>query len=94
MAMPPAVSSLLSFPSSSQSVLFAREPPTERENGPRAETSLLGHWMNILGKIDSKSFLSVFSLQMNGFRCRCQSRAPKQQTEGFSDVRLTLILVG
>jgi hypothetical protein len=40
MAMPPAVSSLLSFPSSSQSVLFAREPPTESENEPRADTSL------------------------------------------------------
>src|ERR1700720_1676477 len=42
MAMPPAVSSLLSLPSSSQSVLLAREPPTEREKEPRAETSLLG----------------------------------------------------
>ena len=42
MAMPPAVSSLLSLPSSSQSVLLARDPPTESENDPRAETSLLG----------------------------------------------------
>src|SRR5882762_524486 len=40
--MPPAVNSLLSLPSRSQSVLFARDPPTERENDPRAETSLLG----------------------------------------------------
>ena len=40
--MPPAVSSLLSLPSNSQSVLLAREPPTERENEPRADTSLLG----------------------------------------------------
>ena len=40
--MPPPVSSLLSLPSSSQSVELAREPPTERENEPRAETSLLG----------------------------------------------------
>jgi hypothetical protein len=31
MPMPPAVSSLLSLPSRSQSVLLAREPPTERE---------------------------------------------------------------
>ena len=38
--MPPAVSSLLSLPSSSQSVLLARDPPTESENDPRAETSL------------------------------------------------------
>ena len=40
--MPPAVSSLLSFPSSNQSVLWARDPPTESEKVPRAETSLLG----------------------------------------------------
>src|ERR1700724_1315770 len=40
-AMPPAVNSLLSLPSSSQSVLLGREPPTERENDPRADTSLL-----------------------------------------------------
>ncbi len=39
--MPPAVNSLLSTPSISQSVLLGREPPTERENGPRAATSLL-----------------------------------------------------
>ena len=42
MAIPPAVNSLLSLPSSSQSVLLAREPPTEREKEPRAETSELG----------------------------------------------------
>src|ERR1700731_2074289 len=41
-AIAPAVSSLLSTPSSSQSVLLAREPPTEREYQPRAEASLLG----------------------------------------------------
>src|ERR1700676_2135816 len=41
MLMPPAVNSLLSLPSSNQSVLLAREPPTERENAPRAATSLL-----------------------------------------------------
>src|SRR5678815_1652026 len=40
--MPPAVSSLLSFPSINQSVLWAREPPTESEYDPRVETSLLG----------------------------------------------------
>ncbi len=40
--MPPAVNSLLSLPSSSQSVLFAREPPTDSEKDPRAETSELG----------------------------------------------------
>ena len=40
-AIPPAVSSLLSLPSSSQSVLWAREPPTESEKVPRVETSLL-----------------------------------------------------
>src|SRR5713101_1479178 len=40
--MPPAVNSLLSLPSNSQSVLLARDPPTERENDPRADTSLLG----------------------------------------------------
>ena len=40
--MPPAVSSLLSLPSSSQSVLLARDPPTDSENDPRVETSLLG----------------------------------------------------
>ena len=39
--MPPAVSSLLSTPSSSQSVLLGREPPTDRDKGPRAATSLL-----------------------------------------------------
>ena len=38
--IPPAVSSLLSTPSSSQSVLLGREPPTESENDPRAATSL------------------------------------------------------
>src|ERR1035438_10367612 len=38
----PDVSSLLSLPSSSQSVLLAREPPTEREKEPRADASLLG----------------------------------------------------
>ena len=41
MAMPPAVNSLLSTPSISQSVLLAREPPTEREKGPLAAISLL-----------------------------------------------------
>src|SRR6266849_10932892 len=40
--IPPAVNSLLSLPSNSQSVLLARDPPTERENDPRADTSLLG----------------------------------------------------
>ena len=39
--IPPAVNSLLSTPSSSQSVLFGREPPTDREKEPRAATSLL-----------------------------------------------------
>src|SRR5208283_5345345 len=39
--IPPAVSSLLPVPSSNQSVLFAREPPTESENELRAATSLL-----------------------------------------------------
>src|SRR4029077_18472853 len=39
--MPPAVNSLLSTPSSSQSVLFARDPPTDKEKEPRAATSLL-----------------------------------------------------
>src|SRR5260370_15101719 len=41
MEMPPAVNSLLSTPSINQSVLLAREPPTESENEPRAATSLL-----------------------------------------------------
>src|ERR1039458_749775 len=41
-AMPPAVSSLLSLPSYRQSVELARDPPTESENEPRAATSLLG----------------------------------------------------
>ena len=40
--MAPDVNSLLSLPSSSQSVLFARDPPTEREKEPRADASLLG----------------------------------------------------
>ena len=40
--IPPAVNSLLSTPSSNQSVLWALEPPTEREYEPRVETSLLG----------------------------------------------------
>ena len=40
MPIPPAVSSLLSTPSSSQSVLFGRDPPTDNENDPRAATSL------------------------------------------------------
>src|ERR1035438_919334 len=34
-AIPPSSSWLLSFPSSSQSVLCSREPPTESENAPR-----------------------------------------------------------
>src|ERR1700719_2824744 len=38
--IPPAVSSLLSTPSRSQSVLLGREPPTDREKVPRAATSL------------------------------------------------------
>src|SRR5215472_7585600 len=42
MEMPPAVNSLLSTPSMSQSVALGREPPTDREKGPRAATSLLG----------------------------------------------------
>src|SRR5882762_8614708 len=42
MEMPPAVSSLLSLPSSSQSVLWGRDPPTESEYDPRVDTSLLG----------------------------------------------------
>ena len=41
MPIPPAVSSLLSTPSSSQSVLLGREPPTDSEKEPRAATSLL-----------------------------------------------------
>ena len=41
MEIPPAVNSLLSTPSSSQSVLLGREPPTDSENDPRAATSLL-----------------------------------------------------
>src|SRR5579872_3201601 len=40
--MAPAVNSLLSVPSSSQSVLLARDPPTDREKDPRADASLLG----------------------------------------------------
>src|SRR5258707_15593861 len=39
--IPPAVNSLLSAPSKIQSVLFGRDPPTEREKDPRAATSLL-----------------------------------------------------
>src|ERR1700675_2971530 len=39
--IPPAVSSLLSTPSRSQSVLLGREPPTDKEKEPRAATSLL-----------------------------------------------------
>src|ERR1700728_1759869 len=38
--IPPAVNSLLSTPSSNQSVLLGREPPTDKENEPRAATSL------------------------------------------------------
>jgi len=41
MPIPPAVSSLLSTPSRSQSVLLGLEPPTDRDKGPRAATSLL-----------------------------------------------------
>src|SRR5215469_89886 len=41
MPIPPAVSSLLSTPSRIQSVLLGREPPTDRDRGPRAATSLL-----------------------------------------------------
>ena len=40
--MPPAVNSLLSTPSKSQSVLLARDPPSDSENDQRVETSLLG----------------------------------------------------
>src|ERR1700720_3349674 len=39
--IPPAVSSLLSTPSRSQSVALGREPPTDNEKEPRAATSLL-----------------------------------------------------
>ena len=46
--MPPAVNSLLSTPSSSQSVAFGREPPTESENEPRAATSLSLPWVKKL----------------------------------------------
>src|SRR5580698_623538 len=42
MEMPPPVNSLLSTLSSSQSLLLGREPPTDRESGPRAAISLLG----------------------------------------------------
>src|SRR5882724_11782327 len=53
MEMPPAVNSLLSTPSISQSVLLGREPPTESENGPRAATSLVAEVVrNLLGVDD------------------------------------------
>ena len=39
--IPPAVNSLLSTPSRSQSVALGREPPTDKEKDPRAATSLL-----------------------------------------------------
>jgi len=39
--MPPSSSWLLSLPSSIQSVLCSRDPPTESENEPRVEASLL-----------------------------------------------------
>src|SRR5260370_28559822 len=46
---PPAVNSLLSTPSRIQSVLFGRDPPTERENEPRAATSLVAElWLKKL----------------------------------------------
>ena len=61
--MPPAVSSLLSLPSNSQSVLEARDPPTEREKVPRADTSLLGPPL--------KKLLGV-SLLRRARRERCQ----------------------
>src|SRR5277367_5455954 len=41
-AIAPEVSSLLSTPSNSQSVLLARDPPTDSEKDPRADASLLG----------------------------------------------------
>ena len=61
-AMPPAVSSLLSLPSSSQSVLWARDPPTESEYVPRAETSLLGPPL--------KKLLGLVSWVVPGSQCR------------------------
>ena len=39
--MPPSSSWLLSLPSSSQSVLCSRDPPTESEKAPRVAASLL-----------------------------------------------------
>ena len=52
--IPPAVSSLLSTPSSSQSVLFGLEPPTDNENDPRAATSLSLPWVKkLLGLVSA-----------------------------------------
>src|SRR5580704_12648390 len=51
--IPPAVNSLLSVPSRSQSVLFGREPPTDREKEPRAATSLLAAEVKKLLGFDS-----------------------------------------
>src|SRR6202040_1886844 len=51
--IPPAVNSLLSTPSSSQSVLLGREPPTDSEKEPRAATSLLAAEVKKLLGFDS-----------------------------------------
>src|SRR5258708_27450139 len=51
--IPPAVNSLLSTPSSTQSVLLGREPPTDSEKEPRAATSLLAAEVKKLLGFDS-----------------------------------------
>src|ERR1700676_4684137 len=51
--IPPAVISLLSTPSSNQSVLLGREPPTDSEKEPRAATSLLAAEVKKLLGFDS-----------------------------------------
>src|ERR1700681_2412282 len=51
--IPPAVNSLLSTPSSNQSVLLGREPPTDSEKEPRAATSLLAAEVKKLLGFDS-----------------------------------------
>jgi hypothetical protein len=53
--MPPSSSWLLSLPSSSQSVLCSRDPPTESEKAPRVAASLLAALVKkLIGLVDCR----------------------------------------
>ena len=72
--IPPAVNSLLSVPSSNQSVLFARDPPTDSENEPRAATSLLVPPVK----------------KLLGFVSRCRARRERRELHEIASVQRQL----